>query len=733
MPIEPSPARFVVLFAVDPANDRPAVRLALMQRFLGSGLGADVVVLDQAFFPNYARVGFLLLVEAGSRDAVAAALEPCAGVFTTTVAEPASLSFDAAAGAATYAVFGVPTPHDEPAPTTMATPADTGVLRVRLHAQLPGGSPVASVTLLNAPTFGAAESFGRSAIGSAVTEAAHIQPMGDYIAAMRATTARDATLPAVAVRAPGAVLAAAGDASGTFTVTALDYPLILLSSRDLMPFTESMPLQVAPHGTPITVSGRTYVWQRLHSGFPVVVDWSNANNLWIHSSAQLSGDYNWSSPLAVLPDAPGLDYVIGTSSDHRGAHLRTDLGTWLGDLMTSDTYDAAWPEDTYTGGHLAAYQFIVGKLPGQTPPKRGTIKEPEEIAVLTYPGGTAFTSDEFQDVKDHLLVEIGHFTTADQWFGPNGIINAVNTQISVLSAGDLTVAASMMSIPPTTNVTMSLDDIFGIITAWVGEIPVIGGVIAAVIDTGYAVTKAVMPQEARQPIQATVAAIADQLDEYLISMVRSAALQQVKVCTDWGRLSEFSAGVATGRISAGAFYGAGGPGGGAGASRVDTTDADPSPALRSADSPPPLPPDYLHAAKNAWLTYVYQQLFTTQHAVACQISLTDQPPTNPWDPQNGNYHFTWSLPCAYQDSKGNDHEHGYLVYDCSTDAPAQVMAQLFNQGSALNVNPIEFFGGFNGWPQVVLHYSQGYQGISNTVPYPPITRLGLDSWGTLPG
>jgi hypothetical protein len=463
----------------------------------------------------------------------------------------------------------------------------------------------------------------------------------------------------------------------------------------------------------------------------VVVDWSNANDLWIHSPSAMSGDFNWSYPIAVVPDAPG-DYVVGTSSDHRGLHVVTDLSTWLNQLMTTPTFDAPWPEDAYTGGQLAAYTFIVSQLPGGTPPKKGTIKESQEIEVISYPGGSAFTSDEFDEVKKHLLLEVGHFTTADQWFGPNGIINAINTQVSVLSAGDLTVAANLMSIPPTDDMTMSLDEIFGLIAAWVAEIPEIGGVIAAVIDTGYAVAKAVIPQEARQPIQATVAAIADQLNEYLIYLVRSAALQHARVSSDWGRLSEFSTGVATGRISAGAFYGAGGPGDAAVRAMAAATAAGPAP--RSADSAlPPLPPDYLHAAKNAWLVYVYQQLFTTQHSVSCTMSLTDQLPANPWDPQNGNYHYTWSLPCAYTDSKGNAHIHGYLVYDCSTDAPQQVMQQLFGPGSALNINPIEFFAGFNGWPQVDPHYKPGYQGITWNVPWPPITRLGLDPWGALPG
>lgn len=712
--------RYLVLFALDPANTRPAQRLVLMQRFLSSGLGPGVEVLDQAFFPTYGRVGFVILAAAESNDVLLAALEPCAGVFTTTVEQPESLVFDPAVAEATHGVVGLRTPHDAVAP---AASSDTSLpVQVRLHAELPEGGDISSITLVRAPTAAAALSFGRSAVNAAVTETAHIQPMADYITAMRRPAPADGVL--AAVTAAAAEAASAGPAD-SYTVVPLDSPLILVSSNEVTPFGATMPVSVAPRQAVVAVSGRTYVWQRLPGYFEVMVDWSNANNLWIHSPSALSGEgYNWSYPIAVLPDTPGIEYAVGTSSDHRGVQVRSDLAAWLHDLMTGTTYDAPWPEDGYTGGHLAAYRYIVGKLPGQTPPKKGTIKEPEEIQVIAYPPGAAFSAGEFDDVKNHLLVEIGHFATADQWFGPNGIINAVNTQISVLSAGDLTVAASMMSIPPSAPVTMSLDDIFGLISTWVAEIPVVGSVLGAVIDTGWTVAKAVIPAEAHQPIQATVARIADQLNEYLIKMVNSAQLQLSWLYADWGRLSEFSSGVATGRISVGAFYATGsGPGAGPEAA-----------ALRSADSgPPPLPPDYLHAAKNAWLTYAYQQLFATQHSVASQLSLTDQVPDNPWNPAAGTYHYTWSLPCAYTDSKGNAHADGYLVYDCSTDAPQQVLEQLFASDAPLHVNPIEFFGGFNGWPKVVPHYAGGYQNISNTVPYPPITRLGLDSWRHVTG
>jgi hypothetical protein len=42
------------------------------------------------------------------------------------------------------------------------------------------------------------------------------------------------------------------------------------------------------------------------------------------------------------------------------------------------------------------------------------------------------------------------------------------------------------------------------------------------------------------------------------------------------------------------------------------------------------------------------------------------------------------------------------VFDCETDAPQEVLQHLFGPGSAaLNVDPLEFFVGYNGWPTIV--------------------------------
>lgn len=256
-----SQTRFVILFALDPANERPAEGLALLHRLAGSGLGTGIAVLDQAFLPMCARVSLVLLVEAASKDSVLAALAPCSGVLTTVVEEPTSLTVDPAVPTATFAVLGIRTPHDD-ASRRDPSPDPSGGVKVRLDAQLPSGGDVSSITLVEAPTFVAAQSFGRSAVGSAVTETAQVQPLADYVHTVAApAVAHDASERAAVPMATFAAAAATADPAALYTVTPLDTPLLGTVSDDLLPFSSGMALFVTPAGVSAAVRGRTYWWR----------------------------------------------------------------------------------------------------------------------------------------------------------------------------------------------------------------------------------------------------------------------------------------------------------------------------------------------------------------------------------------------------------------------------------------------------------------------------------------
>jgi hypothetical protein len=201
--------------------------------------------------------------------------------------------------------------------------------------------------------------------------------------------------------------------------------------------------------------------------------------------------------------------------------------------------------------------------------------------------------------------------------------------------------------------------------------------------------------------------MADTLNHYLENVVQATAAQRDTLFGNWGRLSEFSNGVITGIISEDQFYPDAAPG--------DGTD----------DAPSGPPTGFLAAAADAWLLVVYQHLFGVSHTASATLGFASTAAANPWDPDAGQYGFSWSLPCIYYGSKG-DETLGWGVIGCSTDAPMEVLQVLFGQNSRLHVNPIEFFAGLNGWPTVVPVYNRGKLSELPAEPVPsPIVQIGF--------
>jgi hypothetical protein len=693
---------FAVLFSVDPENTREAARFVLMRRFLEHGLGPDVTVLDEAVFPDYTRVGFVVLAEANDRGLVEAAVAPCAGVFTTSVKEVTLESFDPQVARPRYALFAVSTPNGfPPAPSPFYAAFASAEARARLHVTFPEGGPFSALWLVDAHSFAAAKAFGERSGRGGVVEAAYAQPLQDLFNAKMAAPVSDEPAKEQAHELAGA--------SATFGIEnegAVD--AVYIGSVRVAPFT-AMQVQSVKARQKATSSAVTYIWASIPGQITFHVHYTNANTF--HGEWEYFYPSYWSYPRLVIPGAAGANYAFSVHQDVE-FHAKTPLSVWLNDLMSTTKYAAPWPEDSYAGGQLEAYNYIVSQIPGNTPPKKGTLKEPTVIEVIEYPAGARFSPADFDSVKKHLLLEIDCFVTADRWFGPNGIINAINGRTAIISTNDLIEAAELMSIPPaTSNLMIILDNVFGEIMRIVAIIPVIGGAIAAVLNAGWIAAKlSMLPGQPDQAIPTTIANIADELNQYLDYMTNSAQTQLSQLYANWGLLNEFSNGVIEGIISVDLFYPPG-----------------TAPASLEHDTPPPLPNDYLTAVADAWLIIVYKQLFATNHQVQAGINLSQMPSNNPWNPDAGQYAFTWSLPCTYWGSK-TPVQPGFINFDCATDAPLPVLQQFFGSQSRLHVNPVEFFGGFNGWPAVVPRYDAGYQGTSMARPTVPVQDVGLKIW-----
>lgn len=703
--------RFAILFAVEFENNREAARLVIVRRFVEHALGPDVTILDEAVFPDYSRYGFLAIVEAANRRNVEEAVKPAAGIFKTLILDVSSLTLNPQVARTGYGLFAINTPHNaKRMPDAQVLP--TASVAVRFHMTFPPGSPCSDIWLLDAPAFNVAKSFGHQHGPGGIIETARAQPMKEYFEEKRSG------LNTVAA-APAPVRSASEAQAGGYTIYNDFYiDAVVVDSSQAMPFSPDMPLAVCGHYKSMPVTSDVYVWEkggsvgkggiagylsfRVNYGY-----WNNFSTTWVYQMW-----FDWRYPALVIPRSS--TGIIGFAARTGHYYARSDLYLWLQALMSTNSFDASWPEDSYSGGMAAAYTYILSRIPGRVPPKAGTIKDPEVVNGIDYPPGVSFTADEFKAVKTHLLLEIGCFVTADRWFGPAGIINAINSKIAIVSSNDLTEACQLMSIDPEkTSISLILDAVFGEIVSVISVIPDIGAAFGAVIATGWAIAKASMgPGVPQNPVQVTIAQMADQLNQYLETMTDAAQQQLNTLYGNWGRLQEFSNGVIEGKISPNQFYGGG----------------QTSAAPRSGDSSPPLPGAFLEAAANAWLVIVYKQLFASIHAVQSNLSFSTAPPSNPWNPDAGQYAFTWSLPCNYNPGgKNSQPTTGYMVVSCATDASSAVLQQLFGAHARLQVNPLQFFAGFNGWPTPLLTYDAGYD-TNYWHPLVPVNSIGLPSW-----
>lgn len=722
----PSVPQFAVFLTVDGADPRQSRRLALMRRFLAKGPGPHVTVVHEAYLLDQSGGEFLVLVQAPDRSVVVAALEPYRGVFAAEVHDVTTCHIEPGIGDAPFCVL---TRHAGLPRTERAGRPDPSVV-VRGQFDLPAAGPAYQrISFVDAPSQHLARVFGlRDAPGSYV-KVSRVLPLRDYVEGL--PRSGGATGPAHSGRparpepfAAAPPAAAPADTPGGFAIYNEGTTAVLFAQTPATdPFTAAVfnGRAAASPGTAVPVGAPVYLWGDGPGDFSCVVDWWYDNGIGPNTvgadpqviDTRAQSQMRWAYPARVIPDLSGTSPSTVAGFDlasASGFHPRTQLSLWLQDLLTTSRYDLPWPEDGYTGGPLNAYRYILSCIPGGTPPNHGTIAEPAVIQGIAYPTGAAFTATDFDAVKAHLLLEIDHFVTAERWFGIGGIVSTINTLIGQVSTNDLISAAALMSIPPDSSDTVSilLDTIFGVLVAVIAAIPEVGAVIAAVVSVAWSTAQLIMaPQRTDQPITVAVAGMADILNHYLENVVQATAAQRDTLFGNWGRLSEFSNGVITGIISEDQFY----------------PDAEPGAGTGAAPSGPPT--GLLAAAADAWLLVIYQHLFAVSHTASATLGFAATAAANPWNPDAGQYGFTWSLPCTYYGSKG-DETFGWAVIGCSTDAPMEVLQVLFGQNSRLHVNPIEFFAGLNGWPTVVPVYNRGKLSDLPDEPVPsPIVQIGF--------
>lgn len=688
---------FAVFFSLQKSSTRLADRIVLLRRFTQDGLGAGIKILDDAVLQGNRKYISIMLLQASSADLIKTALKPCEGIYDIVVSPVDSLEHNDTVTNACFCIFSYDG-YSSKSPVPQLPEA----VQVRSFAKLPCGSPCSSLCIVQAATFGQAQRYGL------------VQNPGRYVYTMYISTAADYfnsnfnTEKQHSVEEETAIAPVLNvDAGYVLRNDNSDQQARIIYQDVIADVTKDFTaafnnIQVIFPGQSARLQSYAYAWVNPKPyDFIYEVVYNQGGEPGMNSFIDRK-DFSYGSPSAIIPYAEGLTISASLNDYGKITHqVVTPLYTWMDTLFNSNTYDAPWLEDSYEKGEEEAYLYIVDNIPGKVQPKNGTIKEKSYIVEYPGPGVGAFTEEEFNTVRDHLLQEIDHFKTVDTWFYPNGIFDAIINFVANASSNDLLAAANLMSIEHTSMMTMILDDVFSALTSIISLIPEVGPAIAAVVAVTWSAVKiGIHSQQGGTSLQSAVADMADKLNSYTQAAVNNIQSQKNSLYNNWGRLSQFSLGIVDGILSENQFF----PSGNA--------------VSGNANDPYQKPQGFIEAASHAWMLEIYKSLFAISHRPKSTLSLSTNKPANPWNPDNNNYEYTWYLPGVYLDSKGNQ-VTGYLVMDCNTDAPAEVKQLLFGTASAFNVPAAAFFIGFDGWPRIVPSHLNDVDHITT-----PIVSIG---------
>ena len=712
MPKEITTQTFAIICTLNLGPNRETDRQFGIRKYIKKRLGDDIKILYEIPTPLYEPAGLTLVVEAASQAIVEEAVSVYEGPFAFKI-EPVTvkLSDGAMRDLPKYAVFVPKTPRFErPKPSFNSIDAED----IKLWLHFDKDTVFSDIILIDTITFAAAGELIAQILPQMMTVTAYCMPMSELFDNMTNKKSEKIDMCEIAPSAAKTVKPMTDHSDMLISEGSLAFWAPL---NPATPLEENLQFNKIEKDTPTPFNGPIMVWPRWWGG-----KWNLRRYYFLNNYIGSNVTNNWNLPLSIIPGSNnGTTYVIEGNPKSLSGPLpfavRNELSIWLNNLMLSPEYDDPWPEDSYAGGKLKAYDYILSFFPGEGPIKNGRMLESERLDVIRYAADKGFTEEEFDEVKDHLLLEVGYFKTANKWFDVDGIMDAIYRGVAILSTNDLIEAAEYMAIPPeTSKVWAILDEIFGGITAILSAIPVVGSYISAAIHIAWSTVKASLPGiPASAPIEATVAELADGLNKFLENMETASEIQKRTLFTNFGRLKQFSDGVILGIISEEMFFG-----------NIGQNDLD-----SFTNKKQKLTKKVQAAAANAWLVYCYQQLFTVKHQVSSLLSFSYTKAANPWNPDNGQYRYSWNTPCIFIDDKGDD-QNGYMVIDGQTSAPKIVMEKLFGKDSELSVFPIAFFAGINGWKTAGPAWDCGWAAFPGTQPLPiPIKEIGKPEWNKL--
>lgn len=355
----------------------------------------------------------------------------------------------------------------------------------------------------------------------------------------------------------------------------------------------------------------------------------------------------------------------------------------LHDLIKTKIHDDKWKQDNYkTKDEQDAYKYILSALKINninTLPRQGSLTANDIIKIKeAFPSNGLINEAAFNSVIQDLLDIIDWIDVAKEWFGTPGVFHSLTMEIIDAAHLDLTAVANLMKIPAeATNVLAILNTIIDDLTNFISAIPGVGSAIAAIIRIEWSTAKLIMNStEASRPIEV---AIAD-MEAYIIKFwerMKEANNAHFRLITEnWGKLYTFAHAVKNKDITPDQF------------GMESTSD-------KSSQ-------EYIDAIVKAWRVICYKQILAGRFKVKSSLSFSKNRPAPLFNRRNGQYSFSYSLVCNYRSASGEKNV-GWANINYSRSLSNEVLDDLFNV-EKLNLNPIEFYLGFNGWESSVPIY-----------------------------
>ena len=667
---------FIIFFSNLP-NIEGQRRLVRMRQFVDNGLGDKIEILENLVIPILFQYSAIITVKADSLEAVEKALEPAKAEFKLDIIQSDNHQRNTGIDQFNCCLL---IPKKE---NNSLHALSEGNMNVHSCINLPESSDYKQLILVNTEQMVDVFLYTQKHLTNRHPYISQVTSISDYLKdSLQKPSNKDVKEESKLMNpqdtaGEGHILNQ-GTSTVYYTDTGDSNPNLydLLKNRKEIISTGNQPVQPNVH-----------FWETLRGNYAYDFGIFKGNQ----GNEYFPTNINTDAPFATKINTVGKSNLLAFNLPSKETfHLVSDLGTWLNNLFNTDKYDAPWPESIYTGDDLDAYNNIIAQLRANhitSLPRDGGMDATDLTNNVSFPTDGSIKKEAYDCVMKDLLNEISYITVhAEEWFGGGGYFHALTNTTAIFAQIGIDRAVELMKLPAhKSEITVILDAIFGELISVISLIPEVGSTLSTVLKLAWNYAKMTMdPGKPAQPIQTIIANLEKDLSDYLKSIEDSNSAHLGIITGNWGKLQEFSLGA------------------------INLIKINPEMfgmKIKEKDVDVPTPSEYIDAIENAWRIICYKALYPGHYTINNRLSYSKNEPTPIFNREAKKYHFSYHLKCDCIDPSKKKYS-GWAEMTYMNDAPIDLLDDLFGKDN-LNLNPIEFYMGYNGWKSELPKYDNG--------------------------